>query len=128
MDRHSEEFWSALDRMSNGRVKLAIDVVQAVFLQTFPHWQASSDRRERLRGIIDDLANGARVRLPQNTLSGWERVPPPALPRWISLVREAVKQDSAFDHRSFPWVAELRSLRDCAICQMPRMLSKYMRS
>lgn len=117
-DSQSEEFWAALDRSSGGRVTLALDAVETVFLKTFPHWQGSIDRRERLFALIDELAKSARLRLPQNTRSGWERVPSPALPRWIKLVRESVKPGPPFDHRRFPWVSELafvpelRRLRD----------------
>lgn len=117
-DSQSEDFWVALDRSSEGRVTLALDTVQSVFLNTFPHWQGSIDRRERLFSLIDELAKAARLRLPQNPRLGWERVPSPALPRWIKLVRESVKPEPPFDHRRFPWVSELafisalRRLRD----------------
>lgn len=106
-DSQSEKFWTALDYSSEGRVTLALDVVQTVFLKTFPHWQGSIDRRERLFSLIDELAKAARLRLPQNTRLGWERVPSPALPKWIKLVRRSVKSEPLFDYRRFPWVSDL---------------------
>ncbi|ODU23300.1 MAG: hypothetical protein ABS95_03775 [Verrucomicrobia bacterium SCN 57-15] len=114
----SENFLAALKVASGGRVRLKLDVVQAQFLKTFPHFQGSADRRERLRVLLDELAAAGSVRLPANERNGWERVPTPALPKWILFPRRPAQSQEKFNHRSFPWmpeltfVASLRALRD----------------
>ena len=103
----NEDFLLALKTAGGGRAKLKLGAVQTQFLRTFPHFQGSADRRERLRKALDELAAASSVRLPANERSGWERVPPPALPKWVLLERAPTQQKDRFDHRSFPWVAEL---------------------
>lgn len=103
----NENFLAALKNASGGRAKLKLDVVQAEFLKAFPHFQGSADRRDRLRAVLDELAIAGSVRLPADELSGWERAPVPALPKWILFVRGPAQQKEEFDHRSFPWVPEL---------------------
>lgn len=96
-----------LETASGGRSKIALDSMRAVFLEVFPQWQGLTDRRERLRTLINELAAAGRVQLPQDQRRGWEQHPAPALPRSISLVRELSVVDASFNHRTFPWVLEL---------------------
>lgn len=103
----NENLLAALKTASDGRARLKLEAVQTVFLKTFPHFQGSADRRERLRKSLDELASAGCVRLPANERHGWERAPVPALPKWIVFERGAAQQKERFDHRSFPWVSEL---------------------
>jgi hypothetical protein len=103
----SEKFLAALKNASGGRARLKLDAVQAEFLKTFPHFQGSADRRERLRVLLDEMAAAGSVRLPANERNGWERVPMPALPRWILFARDTAQATEKFNHRSFPWMPEL---------------------
>lgn len=79
----NDSFLVALKNASGGRARLKLDAVQAEFLKTFPHFQGSADRRDRLRACLDELAAAGAVRLPADERGGWERVPVPALPKWI---------------------------------------------
>lgn len=114
----NDSFLVALKNASGGRARLKLDAVQAEFLKTFPHFQGSADRRDRLRACLDELAAAGAVRLPADERGGWERVPVPALPKWILFERAPAEREKRFNHRSFPWVAELafvaglRALRD----------------
>lgn len=114
----NDSFLVALKNASGGRARLKLDAVQAEFLKTFPHFQGSADRRDRLRACLDELAATGAVRLPADERDGWERAPVPALPKWILFERAPAEQEKRFNHRSFPWVAELafvaglRALRD----------------
>jgi Uncharacterized protein conserved in bacteria C-term(DUF2220) len=109
MEPHNatENFLAALKNASAGRAKLKLDVLQTEFLKTFPHWQGNADRRDRLRALLDQLAVIGSVRLPAHEGDGWERIPAPALPKWILFVRGPAMQKERFDHRTFPWVPEL---------------------
>jgi len=114
----NDNFLTSLKAASGGRARLKLDAVQAEFLKAFPHFQGSADRRERLRVLLDALAAAGSVRLPSNERNGWERVPMPALPKWILFARGPAQPRESFNHRSFPWtpelafVAGLRALRD----------------
>jgi hypothetical protein len=103
----NDSFLVALKNASGGRARLKLDAVQAEFLKTFPHFQGSADRRYRLRASLDELAAAGAVRLPADERDGWERAPVPALPKWILFERAPAEQEKRFNHRSFPWVAEL---------------------
>ncbi len=103
----NEAFLAALKAASGARVRLKLEAVQAEFLKTFPHLQGSADRRERLRASLDELAATGSVRLPANEREGWERVPIPALPKWIHFPRSPAQLEEKFNHRSFPWMPEL---------------------
>jgi len=103
----SENFLAALKLAGAGRVKLKLETVQAEFLKTFPHFQGSVDRRQRLRESLDELAATGSVRLPADERKGWEHVPAPALPKWILFERALAQPKERFDHRAFPWVGEL---------------------
>lgn len=98
---------NALKTAANGRAKIRIDTIHAAFLSAFPQWQGSADRRERLAALLDELATAKHVRLPNDRRRAWEQVPSPALPRWLTIVREVPDIRQAFDYRSFPWVPEL---------------------
>lgn len=103
----SEKLLAALKTASGERARLKLDAVQAEFLKAFPHLQGSADRRERLRVLLDELASAGSVRLPANERNGWERVPTPALPKWILFSRGPAPSAEKFNHRSFPWMPEL---------------------
>ncbi len=103
----NESFLAALKAASGGRARLKLEAVRAEFLKTFPHFQGSADRRERLRALLDELAAAGSVRLPANEREGWERVPIPALPKWILFPRGPAPSQEKFNHRSFPWMPEL---------------------
>lgn len=107
ISKQAEVLLGALETASRGRTKIALDSIRAVFLEAFPQWQGLTDRRERLRTLLDELAAAGRVQLPQDQRRSWEQSPAPALPRSISLVRELSALDASFNHRTFPWVLEL---------------------
>lgn len=107
ISKQAEVLLNALDAASEGRMKIDLESVRAVFLKTFPQWQGLADRRERLRTLLDELASAERVQLPKDRRRGWEQSPAPALPRSVTIVREAALAEAPFDHRSFPWVVEL---------------------
>lgn len=102
-----DNFLAALKNASGSRVKLKIDVVQSVFLKAHPHLQGSASRREQLRDFLDELAVAGSLRLPADERKNWERIPTPALPRWILLVRDLAQPKEKFSHQSFPWMPEL---------------------
>jgi hypothetical protein len=107
ISKQAEVLLDALDAASEGRMKIGLEFVRAVFLKAFPQWQGLADRRERLRTLLDELASAERVRLPKDRRRGWEQSPAPALPRSIMIAREIVPAEAPFDHRTFPWVLEL---------------------
>lgn len=107
MSKQAELLLAALETASEGRMKVGLEVIRAVFLKTFPQWQGSADRRERLRVLLDELNAAERVRLPGDRRRGWEQSPAPPLPRSVIMVRTLEVAKATFDHRSFPWVVDM---------------------
>jgi hypothetical protein len=107
ISKQAEVLLKALDTATEGRMKIGLESVRAVFLKAFPQWQGLADRRQRLRTLLDELASAERVYLPKDQRRGWEQSPAPALPRSVTLAREGAPAEAPFDHRSFPWVIEL---------------------
>ena len=107
ISKPAEVLLGALETAAGGRVKIELEAMRAAFLEAFPQWQGSADRRERLRALLDELAATQQVRLPGDRRRGWEQTPAPPLPRWVMIAREAAFAEASFDHRSFPWVLEL---------------------
>lgn len=100
----AEALLEALRHAGAGRAKIDLEEIRGAFLNAFPQWQGSADRRERLRTLLDELSQAERLRLPANLKRGWEQLPAPALPTWALIVRADEVIDDSFDHRVFPWV------------------------
>ena len=116
----TDTLFVALKSAGESRAKLALEAVQAAFLKCFPHWQGATDRREHLRALLDELVASGQLRLPADRRGGWERTPTPPLPKWVLLVRETEPEQAPFNHRSFPWVAELAFVAGLRALRNPR--------
>jgi hypothetical protein len=90
------------------KAKIDSDRFHLVFSQVAPELNADQSRRRRLRETLDELAQQEIILLPVNTKTGWTSLPAPALPNWIQIVRPRAPKVAVFDHKAFPWVAQLQ--------------------
>lgn len=79
-----------------------------VFIRLNPGISAGTLQRERFNAALQKLVAQSHVRLPVQS-SGWDSSVRPSLPRWVRLTREQ-KGTAAFDHKTYPWEAELQWL------------------
>ncbi len=108
--KSEQQFLEALRLHSGGSLRVKLDSIQSAFGAKFPHLDASPDRRTKLRDILDGLAATGGLRLPADRKQGWQNHPLPALPLTITLSNTQKRGPTQFEHRSFPWVAELAFL------------------
>src|SRR6266516_2757623 len=66
-----------------GRRRLTLAELWEAFVALHPTAAADPDKRERLLEIVEELATAHRLTLPAP--ASWERVPAPALPRFVTL-------------------------------------------
>jgi len=89
-------------------VKIGSDRFQQIFSQIAPELNADPTRRRRLWETLEKLAEQQIIGLPAKTKAGWTSPPVPPLPKWIRIVREPRPKAEVFDHKNFPWVAQLQ--------------------
>jgi len=87
-----------------GHRRLTLTELWEAFVALHPTVAADPDKRERLFEIVEELAASHRLTLPAR--ASWERVPAPALPRFVTL---AVTEPGPVRRRSldFPWHPDL---------------------
>lgn len=102
-----DRFLDSLETVSGGAARVELDGIHQAFHEAFPHLDGSPERRSRIRAMLDALAGRNLIRLPADLRRGWQAPPTPALPLFLSLIRSPVQKPAGFDHRSFPWRAEL---------------------
>ena len=89
-------------------VRIESDRFQQIFSQIAPDLNADPSRRRRLWETLEKLADQKVIGLPAKTKGGWTSPPVPALPKWIRIIREPRPKAEVFDHKNFPWVAQLQ--------------------
>jgi hypothetical protein len=90
------------------KAKIDSDRFHLVFSQVAPELNTDQARRRRLRETLDELAKQGVIALPATTKASWTSLPTPPLPNWIRVVRPLAPKAERFDHKGFPWVAQLQ--------------------
>jgi hypothetical protein len=101
-------FHRELLELSNGKLRLDLDVLRQAFQRLHPELAATPTARGKLREMLDRLQLDERLELPKGR-DNWDSSALPALPRWARLAHEEVSDEKP-DLRAFPWAPELRFL------------------
>lgn len=97
----ADALWSRLQARAGVRVPLPALLGEWAAAAPFLH--ADSDRLPRLVAALGELADAGRLRLP--AARSWDASTRPPLPRFVTVVREAVVRERPW--QQFPWRAEL---------------------
>lgn len=90
------------------RRRVSLDALRAALWEAEPHLATSPAKRERLRGVIDELAAAGEVTLPRARRL-YERGALPALPSFVALTAAgAAPRAPRPDAGRHPWLPELR--------------------
>lgn len=95
-------FAAALDANSGGQVRL--EALWAMLQSAAPELLSSSAKRERLAGLLDELAAAGHCRLPRSP-SSWERQGRPPLPTFVRVPRSPVPP--RLDVLAHPWLPDV---------------------
>lgn len=87
------------------RVRVPVETLRQAALAADLSLHGSPDARRRLLAAITEIADAGHVTLPAAGGTGWEPVPRPALPRWVS--RPTAAKASAPAAASVSWHAAL---------------------
>lgn len=107
----------ALQRLSAGRRRVALDDVWRAFRQAVPGYIADSEARIRLAALLADLEDGGQLSRPRGRKL-WDHTIDPPLPSWIELNAAPRPSPPPRDHQQIAWppplafVSTLRRVRN----------------
>ena len=130
MSPEAQRFLAALKRRRTKNRRQELETVIEAYYHAFPERRERADQRDQTRSLLLELEQAGEIVLPKGKV-GWQAAPAPAMPLWIQWPAEAATTTPKLDHRTFPWIAELRfvasfpSLRDP---EVPRRIHDFLKA
>jgi hypothetical protein len=123
MSSEAEKLLTWLDRHRKEHRRQKLETVIEAYYHTFPERRERADQRDQIKRLLVELEESGALILPKGT-DCWQTMPMPALPLWIRWPPEPASPAPKPDHRTFPWVSELRFVASLPVLRDPEAVRK----
>jgi hypothetical protein len=123
MSPEAQKLLTGLKRQRDGNRRQKLETVIEAYYHAFPERRERADQRDQMKRLLSALEEAGALVLPKGN-DCWQTMPVPALPLWIQWPPEPASLAPKLDHRTFPWVPELRFVASLPVLRDPEVARK----